>query len=418
MNDVRVRVVAVDRRFQNSSAGQTRTFAITAPPNAPPAVQLTAPANNSSVEIARSVFLTADATDPDGTIQRVEFYQTSNVIGVPGVLSTTLIGSDTTAPYQVAWDTHFTGNFTITARAYDNRDAVTNSAPINFSVVISGGQAPLPINPPELDLPNDGQNFPVNANITLRAAQGTGSRPIVRMDFYNGTTLIASDTTAPYEIVWNNVPAGRYAIFARTIANNGAEATSKQADISVGTSGGPLPTSVVSRKAHGPAGVFDLDLPLTGSAGIECRSGGADRNHQVVFTFPTAVTLNGASVTPEAGKSASMIGPPNLSPDGRTVTLNLTNVSDVQTITATLSGVSDGASTSDVSVQMRVLFGDVTGNGTINASDVSQVKANAGATVGPANFRTDVTANGTINSSDLGAVKAASGAGAAGSPVR
>ena len=234
VNGVCVRVIAIDRRFQNSSDGQTRTFNIVAPANAAPSVQLTSPANNSSVVIGRSVFFTANASDNDGTIQRVEFYQTTNVIGLPGVTTTTLIDSDITAPYQVAWDTYFTGNFTVTARAYDNHDAVTNTAPINFNIVTGGGQAPLPINPPELDLPNDGQNFPANSNITLRAAPGTGSRSIVRMDFYNGITLINSDTTAPYEIVWNNVPEGRYALFARTIANNGAEATSKQADITVG----------------------------------------------------------------------------------------------------------------------------------------------------------------------------------------
>ncbi len=264
INDVRVRVIAVDRRFQNSSDGQTRAFSITAPPSAAPAVQITYPANNSNVEIAKSAFFTANATDSDGTIQRVEFYQTTNVIGLPGVLTTTLIGSDTTAPYQVAWDTYFTGNFIVTARAYDNRDAVTNSEPINFSIVMGGGQAPLPINPPELDVPSDGQNFPADSDITLRAAPGTGNRPIVRMDFYNGTTLIGSDTTAPYEIIWNDVPAGNYALFARTIANNGAEATSKQADISVGTSTPtPTPTSTPAATATPSTTPVSTPLPTT-----------------------------------------------------------------------------------------------------------------------------------------------------------
>ena len=71
----------------------------------------------------------------------------------------------------------------------------------------------------------------------------------------------------------------------------------------------PQPTSVVSRKTHGTAGTFDINLPLAGNAGIECRSGGANSDHQVVFTFPTAVTLSGASVTPETGKSGHMAGP-------------------------------------------------------------------------------------------------------------
>ena len=103
--------------------------------------------------------------------------------------------------------------------------------------------------------------------------------------------------------------------------------------------------SVVSRKTHGGAGAFDINLPLAGSAGIECRSGGANSDHQIVFTFPTAVTLGGATVTPQKGMSGIMAGAPSLSPDGRTVTLSLTNVTDAQTIAITLSGVSNGTST-------------------------------------------------------------------------
>jgi hypothetical protein len=58
---------------------------------------------------------------------------------------------------------------------------------------------------------------------------------------------------------------------------------------------------------------------------------------------------------------------------------------------------------------MRVLVGDTTGNGSINASDVTQVKIQSGATVTSANFRQDVNGNGTINASDVSFVKARSG---------
>ena len=230
VNDVRVRVVAVDHRFQNSSDGQTRVLHIVAPASAAPSVHVTFPNNNAAFASGKSIFVAANATDSDGTIQRVEFYRMSNS---SGTTTPTLIGSDTTAPYQISWDYPDAGNFIVTARAFDNQNVFANSAPVTVRVN-SANPAPLPINPPELDLPNDGQNFPVNSNIVLRAAPGTGNRPIVRMDFYNGTQLIGSDTTAPYEITWNNIPQGRYTIFARTVANNGAEATSKPADISVG----------------------------------------------------------------------------------------------------------------------------------------------------------------------------------------
>ena len=173
----------------------------------------------------------------------------------------------------------------------------------------------------------------------------------------------------------------------------------------------PQPTSVVSRKTHGTAGTFDIDLPLTGSAGIECRSGGVNGVHQIVFTFPTAVTLSGATVTPQAGMSGTMTDAPVISPDGRTVTLNLTNVTDAQTLTITLSGVNNGTSTSDVAVPMSLLLGDTNGNGVVNASDVSQTKSRSGQSATNANFRSDVVANGAINASDLALVKSRSGAG-------
>ena len=169
--------------------------------------------------------------------------------------------------------------------------------------------------------------------------------------------------------------------------------------------------TVVSRKTHGNAGTFDINLPLTGNPGIECRSGGPNSDYQVVFVFPSPVTVSGASVVPGSGKSARMAGSPIVSPDGRTVTLNLTDVSDAQTVSLTLSGVNDGTSTHDVSVQMKVFVGDTTGNGAVTASDVSQTKARTGQAVTNSNFRSDVTVNGTVTASDVSLVKSRSGSG-------
>jgi hypothetical protein len=131
-----------------------------------------------------------------------------------------------------------------------------------------------------------------------------------------------------------------------------------------------------------------------------------------VFTFPIPVTLNGAVVTPQAGKLGNMAGAPSVSPDGRTVTLSLTNISDAQTIVMTLSGVSNGTSTNDVTLHMSLLVGDTNGNGVVNASDVSQTKSRSGQAITNANFRSDVVVNGAINASDVAMVKSRSGAGA------
>ncbi len=168
-----------------------------------------------------------------------------------------------------------------------------------------------------------------------------------------------------------------------------------------------VPPAVVARKSHGAAGMFDIPLPLTGSVGVECRSGGASGEHQIVATFATPVTVTGATVTPGSNGAASVSGAPMVS--GRTVTVNLTNVSNAQKITINLIGVNDGSNTENISVPMGVLMGDVTGNQLVNSSDISEVKLHAGAPVTASTFRRDVVANGSINSTDLSTIKSVAG---------
>jgi len=91
------------------------------------------------------------------------------------------------------------------------------------------------------------------------------------------------------------------------------------------------------------------------------------------------------------------------------VTVNLTNVSNAQTLVIHLPNVTDGTRTGNIDVPMSVLLGDTTANKAVNASDVSQTKTQSGMFVTHANFRTDVTVNGTINTSDVSQVKAKSG---------
>ena len=161
---------------------------------------------------------------------------------------------------------------------------------------------------------------------------------------------------------------------------------------------------VVSRKVHGAAGPFDINLPLSAAPGIECRSGGTNNDYQLVFTFPSTVTLSSATVRAGIGSVSSSSGSGTNS-----ITANLTSVTNGQKITLTLAGVNDGTNTGDLDVQMGVLIGDVSGNGTVNATDVSQTKTQSGSAVTTSNFREDVNTNGAINASDVSVVKTKSG---------
>ena len=88
--------------------------------NKPPTVSLTAPAGGATYTAPASVALTASAADSDGTIAKVEFYS-----------GTTLLGSDTTAPYNFTWSSVAAGTYSLTAVAYDNAGARVTSAAVS-----------------------------------------------------------------------------------------------------------------------------------------------------------------------------------------------------------------------------------------------------------------------------------------------
>ena len=166
--------------------------------------------------------------------------------------------------------------------------------------------------------------------------------------------------------------------------------------------------SVVSRKVHGNAGTFDINLPTTGNPGSECRSGGANGNFTVVFTFVNILT-NVAEAKVTSGTAT--ISGSGIGNNPHEYIVTLTGVANAQTITVSLTNVYDAAgnSSSAVSAPMSVLLGDTTANKSVNSSDVAQTQAQSGQVVSVSNFREDVTVNGSINSSDVAIVQQQSG---------
>src|SRR5260370_16098464 len=80
--------------------------------NMPPTVSVTSPANGATLMALANITITASASDSDGTISKVDFYQ-----------GTTLIGTDTIAPYSFNWNNVAAGSYSLTARATDNGGA-------------------------------------------------------------------------------------------------------------------------------------------------------------------------------------------------------------------------------------------------------------------------------------------------------
>ncbi|MBA3961382.1 MAG: hypothetical protein H0X40_05710 [Chthoniobacterales bacterium] len=154
-------------------------------------------------------------------------------------------------------------------------------------------------------------------------------------------------------------------------------------------------TDAVSRKIHGTAGTFDIELPQNGS-GVECRS--SNGNHEFVFTFTNGVVSGNATLSAPAG--GSIAGSPTFA--GNTMTVELTGVTNDQTITVTLHNVTDTFSQvlPDTDISAGMLIGDSSGNKTVDLTDYNLVKAQVGAPVTANNFREDLDVNGTITHAD------------------
>jgi CSLREA domain-containing protein len=166
-----------------------------------------------------------------------------------------------------------------------------------------------------------------------------------------------------------------------------------------------VPATVVSQKTHGTAGNFKIKLPLSGNAGVECRKGGSSHVFQVIATFPTPITVGSAIVTPDPKVSGATVTLSNYVVSGSRVTVNLTGVSNAQTIRITLSHVSDGTSANDVSIPMGVLLGDTNNSRSVTSNDVSLTQSKVGQTTNGTNFREDVDLTGAINSTDVSLVQ-------------
>lgn len=165
-------------------------------------------------------------------------------------------------------------------------------------------------------------------------------------------------------------------------------------------------TAAASRKTHGGAGDFNINMPITGQSGVECRTGGANGDYTLVFTFSNLLLSGNAAVT---GGTGTVSDSPTF--NGRDMIVNVTGVTNVQILTVTMSNVTDvfNQVAANSSVNIGFLIGDTNGNRTVNAADVAQTKGRLGQTVDATNFRSDVNANGNINAADTAIVKQNSG---------
>jgi hypothetical protein len=184
--------------------------------NSSPTVTLTQPTDGATFAAPATVNLAATASDLDGAVTKVEFFNGS-----------TKLGEDTTAPYTLTWSGVAAGTYALTARATDDLGATTTSAAARVTVASNS--------PPTVAItsPTDGATFAWKPTITVTATAADADGSVTAVEFRDGSTLLAQDTTAPYSFTWRNVPQGTHVLTARATDNRGAAATSSPVGITV-----------------------------------------------------------------------------------------------------------------------------------------------------------------------------------------
>src|SRR5207247_515427 len=96
--------------------------------NNPPAVAITSPSDNTNFSAGSNITISADASDTDGAIAKVEFFQGDSKLG-----------ESTSNPYTLTWSNMTAGDYLLTARASDEGGATRTSAPVEVFVNGTGG---------------------------------------------------------------------------------------------------------------------------------------------------------------------------------------------------------------------------------------------------------------------------------------
>ncbi|MGA9997905.1 MAG: Ig-like domain-containing protein [Pyrinomonadaceae bacterium] len=164
----------------------------------------------------------------------------------PAVFNFTVTAPSTPGTYNFQWQMAHSG--TLFGSPSDSVAVVVNS--------------PIAVN-----ITQPTNSFSANAptNITLSATASDSDAAISKVDFYRGTTLIGTTTTAQsgtYSLAWNNVSAGSYTLTAKATDSAGTSNTSVPVNITVNSP----PTALLIMPDNGPLFTAPANLALNAYA--------------------------------------------------------------------------------------------------------------------------------------------------------
>lgn len=175
--------------------------------NAVPVVQVGGPQNGNTYPLFSTLNFEVSATDPDGSIKKVEFY-----------LNNAKVGEDSIAPYEYEYAGNTYGNYSFFARATDDLGGVAASSPLNFVI-----NAPPIV---AIASPITGAKYTPGSVLTLQVSTSDADGVVSRVEFWQNGEKLGEDNESPFTFIINNLSSGGYIYAAKAFDNFGASSTS------------------------------------------------------------------------------------------------------------------------------------------------------------------------------------------------
>ncbi|MCW1925672.1 Ig-like domain-containing protein [Luteolibacter arcticus] len=185
--------------------------------NTLPEVALTAPSTGASYDAPATIALTATASDTDGTISKVEFYN-----------GATKLGEDTTEPYELVLSNVISGSYSLAAKAIDNVSGAITSAAASVTVTNVDNVLPTVAITSPVDT-----STRISGGFTIEASASDTDGAVSKVEFYDGATKLGEDTSAPFVFAWASPAIGSHTLTAVATDNDSGTTTSTAVDIEV-----------------------------------------------------------------------------------------------------------------------------------------------------------------------------------------
>jgi parallel beta-helix repeat protein len=184
-----------------------------------PSVKITSPANNSTFESNKNIIVKFEASSPNGTINKIELYKNSDLIG-------TADGNPNNITFSL--DNLPIGKYNLVAKVYDNKGASAVSDAVEV-IIIEPNIAPKI----SITTPKNGDEFPEWTDIRIEVDAEDPDGEIEKVEFYHGETLIETSTSSPFNVVFLKAPPGIYNLTAKAFDNKGSSTISDPIKITV-----------------------------------------------------------------------------------------------------------------------------------------------------------------------------------------